>query len=63
MESTQLLLPCLSERDQRIEVNDVLLNFDGVLVGHAGYRLFAALVRLFSSNKKRGFASLMDVAL
>ncbi|MEC0249519.1 hypothetical protein P4H65_27430 [Paenibacillus chitinolyticus] len=46
-----------------VNVNDVLLNFIGVMVGYGCYRLFAAIVRGISPDKKRGLAALLDTAV
>ncbi|WP_146065478.1 hypothetical protein [Paenibacillus sp. UNC499MF] len=52
IEGTQLQLSLLIRAGYpRVDVNDVL-NFAGVLLGYAGYRLFVTLMRRFNSDKK-----------
>ncbi|SEF83851.1 VanZ family protein [Paenibacillus sp. UNC499MF] len=64
IEGAQLLLSLLFRAGYRsVDVNDVLLNFTGVLLGYGCYRLFAALVRRISPGKKRGLSSLLDTAV
>lgn len=64
IEGAQLLLSLLFRAGYRsVDVNDVLLNFTGVLLGYGGYRLFAALVRRISPDKKRGLSSLLDTGV
>ncbi|MFE4570434.1 VanZ family protein [Paenibacillus chitinolyticus] len=64
IEGSQLVLSLLIRAGYRtVDVNDVMLNFIGVLLGYGCYRLFAAIVRRISSGKKRGLASLLDAAV
>ncbi|WP_370000428.1 VanZ family protein [Paenibacillus sp. RC84] len=64
IEGAQLVLSLLIRAAYRtVDVNDVLLNFIGVMVGYGCYRLFAAIVRGISPDKKRGLAALLDTAV
>ncbi|MFD7525747.1 VanZ family protein [Paenibacillus chitinolyticus] len=64
IEGAQLVLSLLIRAGYRtVDVNDVLLNFIGVLLGYGCYHLFAAIVRRISSGKKRGLVSLLDAAV
>ncbi|WP_370866928.1 VanZ family protein [Paenibacillus chitinolyticus] len=64
IEGAQMVLSLLIRAGYRtVDVNDVLLNFIGVMLGYGCYRLFAAIVRGISRDKKRGLAALLNTAV